>query len=45
MRLPDGNGLDFVKDVQAEKPDLPVAVISAPWQYGFSRTSFKAGRL
>lgn len=29
MRLPDGNGLDFVKFLQSEKPELPVAVITA----------------
>ena len=29
MRLPDGNGVDFVKHVLAVQPDLPVAVITA----------------
>lgn len=29
MRLPDGNGVEFVKHLQTIKPNLPVAVISA----------------
>jgi len=29
MRLPDGNGLDLVAWIQANRPDLPVAVITA----------------
>ncbi|MFK7853152.1 MAG: sigma-54-dependent transcriptional regulator [Granulosicoccus sp.] len=29
MRLPDGNGVDFVKKVHVVQPDLPVAVITA----------------
>ncbi len=29
MRLPDGNGVDFVKHVLAVQPNLPVAVITA----------------
>ncbi len=29
MRLPDGNGVDFVKHVQAVQPNLPIAVITA----------------
>ncbi len=29
MRLPDGNGVDFVRDVKQSYPDLPVAVITA----------------
>lgn len=29
MRLPDGNGLDFVKKLQQHRPELPVAVITA----------------
>ena len=29
MRLPDGNGVEFVKYIQSVKPELPVAVITA----------------
>jgi len=29
MRLPDGNGVDFVKHVQQNHPNLPIAVITA----------------
>ncbi len=29
MRLPDGNGIDFVKHIQSQWPELPVAVITA----------------
>ena len=29
MKLPDGNGVDFVKFLQSVKPDLPVAVLTA----------------
>lgn len=29
MRLPDGNGVEFVKYLQTIRPDLPVAVITA----------------
>lgn len=29
MRLPDGDGLDLVSFIQSQKPDLPVAVITA----------------
>lgn len=29
MRLPDGDGLDLVRHIQAEHPQLPVAVITA----------------
>lgn len=29
MRLPDGNGLDFVEKIQRQYPELPVAVITA----------------
>jgi len=28
MRLPDGNGIDLVRDMQETHPDLPVAVIT-----------------
>lgn len=29
MRLPDGNGLQLVRDIHTTRPDLPVAVITA----------------
>jgi len=29
MRLPDGNGVDFVRYIQSKRPGLPVAVITA----------------
>ncbi|WP_018994267.1 MULTISPECIES: sigma-54 dependent transcriptional regulator [unclassified Thioalkalivibrio] len=29
MRLPDGDGLDLVRHIQGQRPDLPVAVITA----------------
>lgn len=29
MRLPDGNGVDFVREVKVKHPDLPIAVITA----------------
>jgi len=29
MRLPDGNGVDFVKHLKESHPDLPVAVVTA----------------
>ena len=43
MRLPDGNGLDFVKTVQTEKPDLPVAVISAHGNMDLAVQALKLG--
>ncbi|HET9520026.1 MAG TPA: response regulator, partial [Candidatus Limnocylindrales bacterium] len=29
VRLPDGNGLDLVREIKARDPDLPVVVMSA----------------
>ena len=43
MRLPDGNGLDFVKALQANKPDLPVAVISAHGNMDLAVQALKLG--
>ena len=43
MRLPDGNGLDFVKTVQTEKPDLPVVVISAHGNMDLAVQALKLG--
>jgi len=43
MRLPDGNGLDFVKFLQKERPDLPVAVISAHGNMDLAVQALKLG--
>jgi two-component system response regulator PilR (NtrC family) len=43
MRLPDGNGLDFVKTLQANKPDLPIAVISAHGNMDLAVQALKLG--
>jgi len=42
MRLPDGDGLDLVAQIQADVPGLPVAVISA---YGSIDTAIRALKL
>lgn len=39
MRLPDGNGIDLVRDIQEKYPCLPVAVITA---YGNMETAIAA---
>jgi two-component system response regulator PilR (NtrC family) len=39
MRLPDGDGLELVKYIQANHPQLPVAVITA---YGSMETAIQA---
>ncbi len=39
MRLPDGNGLDLVRHIQEQRPNLPVAVITA---YGSMDTAVEA---
>lgn len=43
MRLPDGNGLDFVKALQRDRPDLPVAVISAHGNMDLAVQALKLG--
>ncbi|NOQ93279.1 MAG: response regulator [Methylophaga sp.] len=43
MRLPDGNGLDFVKILQQEYPDLPVAVITAHGNMDLAVQALKLG--
>lgn len=43
MRLPDGNGLDFVRNLQSDKPDLPVAVISAHGNMDLAVQALKLG--
>ncbi len=39
MRLPDGNGIDLVRAIQARWPNIPVAVITA---YGSMETAIEA---
>jgi two-component system response regulator PilR (NtrC family) len=43
MRLPDGNGLDFVKMLQKQFPNLPVAVISAHGNMNLAVQALKLG--
>ena len=39
MRLPDGDGIDFVRYIQAHAPDVPVAMITA---HGSMETAIEA---
>ena len=32
MKLPDGNGLDLVKEISDQYPQLPTAVITGAWK-------------
>jgi two-component system response regulator PilR (NtrC family) len=43
MRLPDGNGLDFVAWMQQQAPGVPVAVITAHGNVETAVTALKAG--
>lgn len=43
MRLPDGNGVDFVKYMQETYPDIPVAVITAHGNMDAAVTAMKNG--
>jgi len=43
MRLPDGNGLDFVQALQRQYPDLPVAVITAHGNMDLAVQALKSG--
>ncbi len=43
MRLPDGNGLDFVAMLQQKFPELPVAVISAHGNMSLAVQALKLG--
>lgn len=43
MRLPDGNGIDLVRRIQREQPDLPVAVITAHGNMETAVEALKAG--
>lgn len=43
MRLPDGNGIELVKLMQAKHPDVPVAVITAHGNMDTAVEAMKAG--
>ncbi|MEJ2680455.1 MAG: sigma-54 dependent transcriptional regulator, partial [Gammaproteobacteria bacterium] len=43
MHLPDGTGIELVSHIQAETPDLPVAVITAFGSIDTAISAFKAG--
>jgi two-component system response regulator PilR (NtrC family) len=43
MCLPDGDGIQLVRDIQASKPDLPVAVITAHGSMETAVAALKAG--
>ncbi|MHA1567963.1 MAG: sigma-54-dependent transcriptional regulator [Alphaproteobacteria bacterium] len=43
MRLPDGNGIDFVRHIQATRPEIPVAVITAHGNMESAIKALKAG--
>lgn len=43
MRLPDGNGLDFVRTIQKQCPELPVAVITAHGNINHAVEALKSG--
>lgn len=43
MRLPDGNGIDLVRDIGRDYPQLPVAVITAHGNMESAIESLKAG--
>ncbi|MEM6484171.1 MAG: sigma-54 dependent transcriptional regulator [Pseudomonadota bacterium] len=43
MRLPDGNGIDLVEEIQAQHPEVPVAVITAHGNVDSAIRALKAG--
>src|SRR5690606_37044519 len=43
MRRPDGNGMDLVREVQEQYPELPVAVITAHGSTEAAISALKAG--
>jgi two-component system response regulator PilR (NtrC family) len=43
MRLPDGNGLDLVREINQSHPDLPVAVITAHGDMQSAIDALKSG--
>lgn len=43
LRLPDGSGIDVVQHIQQNRPDIPVAVISAHGSMDIAIDAMKAG--
>ncbi|MCW8196107.1 sigma-54-dependent Fis family transcriptional regulator [Proteobacteria bacterium 005FR1] len=43
MRLPDGNGIDFVRKMQRDFPNMPIAVITAHGNMDTAIDAMKAG--
>jgi two-component system response regulator PilR (NtrC family) len=43
MRLPDGNGIDFIRYLQQHKPQVPVAMITAHGNMSSAIEALKAG--
>ena len=43
MRLPDGSGIDFVRQIQQTKPEIPVAMITAHGNMESAIEALKAG--
>ncbi len=43
MKLPDGNGIDFVRQMQREQPNMPIAVITAHGNMDAAIEAMKAG--
>ncbi|MFO8023854.1 sigma-54-dependent transcriptional regulator [Thiohalophilus sp.] len=43
MRLPDGNGIDLIRHIQQQYPDLPVAMITAHGNMESAIEALKAG--
>jgi len=43
MRLPDGNGIDFIHHIQQTKPEIPVAMITAHGNMESAIEALKAG--
>ena len=43
MRLPDGDGLELVKEIQSDYPNIPVAVITAHGSTETAITALKSG--
>lgn len=43
MRLPDGNGIDFVRHIQQTNPEIPVAMITAHGNMELAIEALKAG--
>src|SRR5437763_2500210 len=45
VSLPDGNGIDVLKEVRRRDPDLPVVLITAYGSIDMARAAFKGGAL